>query len=62
LKKIIPAASVIATENKINGAFRSGYGTVLYFEDMSVVENLQKQFPTYKDAFPVFSNHLFFLM
>ena len=55
LKKIMPPEGFGATEEKINGAFRSGYGTVMFFEDRSVVEGLQKQFPLYKDAFPVFS-------
>ena len=57
LQKIVPAESFGATEDKINGAFRSGDGSVLYFEDMSVIEGLQQQFPLYKDAFPVFSHH-----
>ena len=57
LKKIVPADKFQATEDKINGAFRSGLGSVLYFEDMDVIDGLQKQFPAYKDAFPVFSHH-----
>ncbi len=56
LKKLVPADSFQATEDKINGAFRSGYGTILYFEDMRVVEGLQQQFPLYADNFPVWSN------
>ena len=55
LKKIMPAEGYGATEEKVNGSFRSGYGTVLFFEDQSVVEALQQKFPLYKDAFPVFS-------
>ena len=57
LKKVVPPTSFQATEDKINGAFRSGYGSILFFEDMSVIESLQQKFPLYKDAFPVFSNH-----
>ena len=57
LKKIMPAENFQATEDKINGAFRSGYGSILFFEDMAVIEGLQKQFPLYKDAFPIFSHH-----
>lgn len=57
LKKIVPADKFQATEDKINGAFLSGYGSILYFEDMSVIEGLQQQYPAYSDAFPVFSNH-----
>ena len=54
LRAIVPAKSFAPTEEKIN-SFRSGYGTVLYFEDQSVVSGLQKQFPLYKDNFPVWS-------
>ena len=57
LKKIVPADKFKATEDKIDGAFRSGYGSVLYFEDMEVIGGLQQQFPSYKDNFPVWSNH-----
>ena len=32
-----------------------GAGTVLYFEDMSVVTGLQEQFPLYRDNFPIWS-------
>jgi uncharacterized protein len=31
LKKIVPAQSFQATEDKINGAFQRGYGSILYF-------------------------------
>ncbi|MDF2882577.1 MAG: nitroreductase family protein [Clostridiaceae bacterium] len=54
LRKIVPPASFAATEEKIN-SFRNGYGSVLFFEDVSVVESLQKQFPLYKDNFPVWA-------
>ncbi|MFZ2959030.1 MAG: nitroreductase family protein [Candidatus Ozemobacteraceae bacterium] len=57
LKKIVPSERLQATEDKINGAFRSGYGSVLYFEDMNVIKGMQEQFPSYKDAFPMFSSH-----
>ena len=55
MKMIIQPESFQATEDKINGAFRSGYGSILYFEDTAVIEELQKKFPTYKDNFPVWS-------
>ena len=48
LKKIVPAESFAATESKIDGAFASGYGSVLFFEDQSVVKGLQEAFPSYK--------------
>lgn len=54
LKKIIPADKFAPTEEKIN-SFQNGYGTVLFFEDQSVVEELQSKFALYKDNFPIWS-------
>jgi len=54
LRKIVPADQFADTEAKIN-SFQSGYGTVLFFEDTSVIESLQEQFALYKDNFPVWS-------
>jgi predicted oxidoreductase (fatty acid repression mutant protein) len=54
LRKIVPAESFESTEQKIN-SFKSGYGTVLFFEDTSVIESLQQQFALYKDNFPIWS-------
>ncbi|MBW7458572.1 nitroreductase family protein [Paenibacillus sepulcri] len=56
LRKMVPAESFPQTEKRING-FRSGYGSVLFYEDQTVVGNLQQQFATYKDKFPEWSNH-----
>jgi predicted oxidoreductase (fatty acid repression mutant protein) len=55
LRKIVPEDQFSSTEDKIN-SFRSGYGTVLFFEDMSIIESLQERFATYKDNFPVWSS------
>jgi uncharacterized protein len=54
LRKKVPAEKFAPTEEKMN-SFRSGYGSVLYFEDQSVVEGLQNKFPSYKDNFPIWS-------
>lgn len=54
LRKIVPSDSFGSTEEKID-AFKSGYGTVLFFEDQSIIKNLQEQFALYKDNFPVWS-------
>lgn len=56
LQKVVPAAAFAPTEEKIN-SFKNGYGSILFFEDIAVVENLQNQFPIYKDNFPIWSNH-----
>ncbi|MDZ5609194.1 nitroreductase family protein [Bacillus pseudomycoides] len=54
LRKIVPENNFAPTEEKMN-AFKSGYGTVLYFEDSKVVEDLQEKFALYKDNFPTWS-------
>lgn len=57
LRKIVPAGAFGKTEQKIDGSFKSGWGTILFFEDMAVVEGLQERFPLYKDNFPIWSDH-----
>ena len=37
--------------------FKAGAGTILYFEDQSVVKGLQEQFPLYAHNFPVWAEH-----
>lgn len=54
LRKIVPEDKFKPTEDKIN-SFRNGYGSVLFFEDQSIVQNLQQSFPLYKDNFPIWS-------
>lgn len=54
LRKIVPKEQFSATEDRIN-SFRNGYGTVLFFEDSTVIHSLQKQFELYKDNFPIWS-------
>lgn len=54
--KVVVKDNFAQTEAKIKGSFLSGYGTILYFEDMSVVESLMNNFPAYKDNFPIWSN------
>jgi len=54
LRKVVPTDQFSSTEDKIN-SFKSGYGTVLFFEDNSVIESLQQQFALYKDNFPIWS-------
>ncbi len=54
LRKVVPADQFSSTEDKIN-SFKNGYGTVLFFEDNSIIESLQQQFALYKDNFPVWS-------
>ena len=51
LQAIIPPEKFAPTEEKI-AAFANAHGTLLFFEDWSVVESLQAQFPAYKENFP----------
>ncbi|MBK1809634.1 nitroreductase family protein [Clostridium sp. YIM B02505] len=54
LRNIVPEGSFAQTEEKID-SFSKGHGTILYFEDQTVVKGLQDQFPLYKDNFPIWS-------
>ena len=46
----------VPTQQKING-FKAGAGTILFFEDQSVVKALQEKAPLYADKFPSWSDH-----
>ncbi len=37
-------------------SFKSGAGTVLYFYDKNVVDDMQEKFPSYAENFPIWSN------
>jgi predicted oxidoreductase (fatty acid repression mutant protein) len=54
LRKIVPAEAFTATRDKL-AAFDAGLGTVLFFEDQAVVNDLASRFALYKDHFPVWS-------
>lgn len=42
------------TEEKIK-AFSAAYGTILYFEDQTVIKTMQQTFSLYKDNFPIWA-------
>ena len=54
LRTLVPENQFKATSDKID-SFMNGYGTVLYFEDVSVVRGLQKNFPLYEGNIPIWS-------
>lgn len=56
LRAIVPADQFESTEQKM-GSFKSGYGTVLFFEDKNVVDGLMESFPSYAQNFPIWSHH-----
>lgn len=55
LRVIVPPEVFEKSLDRINSYFVCGYGTILFYEDMEVVENLQKALPTFKDNFPIWS-------
>ena len=57
LKKIVPPEAYPQSEAKVNGSFRAGFGTVLFFEDTAVIKDLQQKFALYADNFPIWSEH-----
>ncbi|TCS81855.1 nitroreductase family protein [Pectinatus cerevisiiphilus] len=54
LQKIVPEKNFAATEEKIN-SFAAAYGTILYFDETTTVEAMQKQYALYADNFPVWA-------
>jgi uncharacterized protein len=54
LRAIVSPDKFGATEDKI-ASFGAGAGTVLFFEDQSVVDDLMKKFALYAPNFPIWS-------
>ena len=54
LQKIVPPENFTPTEEKIT-AFSKAVGTLLFYEDWSAVETLQRRFPLYKEHFPTWA-------
>lgn len=57
LRGIVPPEAFVRTETKIDKSFGAGYGTVLFFEDQAVVEQLQHDNPLYGKNFGDWSQH-----
>jgi len=55
LQKRISPQAFIKTEQKINSSFRSGYGTIMFFDDTDLTKQLQTNYPSYKDNFPIWA-------
>ena len=56
LRAIVPAESFEPTAQKM-AMFKAAAGSVLFFEDQSVIQGLQQQFAAYADGFPVWGEH-----
>ena len=57
LKPALSPEAFEKTQKKINLSFASGYGTVLFFEDWNIIEELQNNYPLYQDQFPIWAQH-----
>ena len=54
LKKMVKPENFTPVQEKIN-SFAAANSTILYFEDTTATENLQKQYPTYAANFPIWA-------
>ncbi len=50
LRKIVPEENFGRTKKKID-KFKNGFGTVLFFDDDEITQDLVERFPLYKDNF-----------
>ncbi|MFJ8066941.1 nitroreductase family protein [Psychrobacillus sp. NPDC096426] len=55
VKQGLVEEKITSTQSRFEG-FASGYGTVLFFEDYSVVESFQEKFASVEHYFPVWSH------
>lgn len=55
LRQRVPKEKIASTEKKING-FAAGYGSILYFDDQTITQNLMQKFPKYKENFHLWSH------
>lgn len=51
LSKMVNPEQFLKTSGKIEKSFASGYGTILFFDDQDVIDNLKTKFPSYSDNF-----------
>ncbi|AEV94719.1 nitroreductase family protein [Pediococcus claussenii] len=45
------------TKNKVEGSFKSGVGTVLFFTDEKIIDKLKNDFPIFSDNIDMFGEH-----
>ncbi|WP_249711726.1 nitroreductase family protein [Bacillus cereus] len=55
LRKVVGDGDFSGTQQKMD-SFKAGYGTVLFFEDESIVKSLQEKFAAYAENFPIWSH------
>lgn len=57
LKSAIPEGQDFTPTVQKLDSFRAGLGTILFFEEMDTVKNLQNQFALYATQFPIWAEH-----
>lgn len=57
ISRTVPHDAFEKSRKKIESSFVNGYGTVLFFEDELVIEQMKKNNPLYAEAFPIYSQH-----
>ena len=57
IREIVPVEDFEKSRRKIEYSFASGAGTLLFYEDDAVVDELKRTFPLYADAIPLYSQH-----
>ena len=57
LEEFVSPEAFTGVEEKIDSSFAAGCGTVLFYEDMAVIEQLKEKYTTYADKFDEYSEH-----
>lgn len=52
---MLPADQMEKTQQRLDG-FKAGHGTILFFDDESVIRQQQEAFKLYADNFPIWAN------
>ena len=54
IKDVVPTESFSQAQEKLND-FKAAAGTILFYDDINIVKNLQNSFPMYADNFPIWA-------
>lgn len=57
LEEFVSPEAFTGVKEKIDSCFAAGCGTVLFYEDMAVIEQLKEKYTTYADKFDEYSEH-----
>lgn len=57
LEEFVSPEAFTGVKEKIDSSFAAGCGTVLFYEDMAVIEQLKEKYTTYADKFDEYSEH-----